>query len=67
MFFAFRHFYSSSTINCTPWFVLTNIAFGPWSYRKIPAVANQIAGEARIPPAHERKKNIVIIIHFFRN
>ena len=55
-FLAFRHFYSSSTINSTPWFVLKNIAFGPRSrHRKIPpaAVTNQIAGKARIPPAHE--------------
>ena len=43
---------------------LKNIAFGPRSrYRKIPpsSVANQIAGKARIPPAHERKKTYLWI------
>ena len=51
MFKAFVHFYSSSTISSTPWFVLKNNTFGPRSrYRKkLPAaVANQIAGNKKI-------------------
>ena len=47
-FLAFRHFYSSSIINSTPWFVfkkITLLARGPRYRKKPPArAANQIAG-----------------------
>ena len=61
MFSAFKNFYLFLKFRFTPRFVVKNITFRPRSrYRKIPpaAVANQIAGKDRIPPAHERKKKI---------
>ena len=51
-------------------FAEKNITFGPLSrYRTIlpAAVANQIAGNARIPPAHERKKNKSLRIEISKN
>ena len=59
MFSAFKNVYLILKFRFAPRFVIKNITFGPRSrYRKIPpaAVANQVAGKARIPPAHERKK-----------
>ena len=68
MFSAFKNFYLVLKLRFTLRFVVKKYHFWTavktqinlWSrYRKIPpaAVANQIAGKARIPPAHERKKN----------
>ena len=77
MFLAFKNFYLILKFRFAPRFVLKNITFGqrlPRSrYRKIPpaAVANQIAGKARIPSAHEQKKimlyyllKIVVIVNY---